>query len=449
MKILKTLLKGILILLIVSAGIIFLGYAFYQNQTEKEVKSAEKEILAAKEKLAGEALEKETTDTGKKFNLAQTITNYNEELYLREKTLARSSDIKGVYMTKYIGNAGLQDSAARYILDNIKKLLDETELNGIVIDAKDENGFKLSDSLKLLIQDLKNKNIWVIARMVGLRDSSQIKLQPELYLKKEDGSLWQDDRGYYWLDPASFQVQKYIIDLAKQAIDFGFDEIQFDYVRFPDKDSDVVYPIYDGEKAKHEIIGNFYLEIRDALRAYKPNIILSVDLFGEAATRSASLGIGQALGDDVAVFDYISPMLYPSHFFYGFEVAQDMKRNLPHLYFPYNSENISEVVSNHPYDVVYRAILSASDFVSFSFTDNLKKGIQPNCLTKGEIFLLYCPKPKIRPWLQDFNLKQDTSREIIYDAAKVRAQIKAAEDAGASGWLLWSPSNIYTEDALK
>jgi len=212
---------------------------------------------------------------------------------------------KKLKCTKEIGNGivirGFNDfeEEVEYIADNVKKLLDETELNGIVIDIKDENGFKLSDSLKLLVQDLKNKDVWVIARMVGLRDSSQTQTQPELYLKKEDGSLWQDDRGYYWLDPASFQVQKYVIDLAKQAIDFGFDEIQFDYIRFPDKDSTAVYPVYDGRRAKHEIIGNFYLEIRDALRVYKPNIILSVDLFGEAATRSASLGIGQALGDDV------------------------------------------------------------------------------------------------------------------------------------------------------
>jgi hypothetical protein len=83
-----------------------------------------------------------------------------------------------------------------------------------------------------------------------------------------------------------------------------------------------------------------------------------------------------------------------------------------------------------------------------SFAENFKQGLQPCCPGK-EFSILFCPTPKIRPWLQDFSLKADSSRGIFYDAEKVKVQIKAAEDGGASGWLLWNPSNIYTEGALK
>ncbi|MCK4781431.1 family 10 glycosylhydrolase [Candidatus Parcubacteria bacterium] len=435
------------ITLIFIGVLLFGGYKFYQINQNLEVlklekirqeKIAEEKITALKEKLAEQEiqnafLEKEKPDP------IEIAKRFNKEYAARKKVLELSNNTKGVYMTKLIANSRPQDLTARKILQDIKKLLDETELNAVVIDVKEVDGFELSDSLKKLIKELHKKDIWVIARFVAFRDSALIKERPELYLKKQDGALWQDEKGYFWLDPASSQVQKYLLDLCYEVIDFEFDEIQFDYIRFPAKDRGAVYPIYNKNDEKREAIRNFFLKIRNNLRAYKPDIILSVDLFGETATRFVSSEIGQDLADAVDIFDYVSFMLYPSHFFQGFQVGG--------VYFPYENEDITKVVSSNPYQVILRSIFSGSDYLSLSYSENK---LQPQCPGKGFSFL-FCPQAKIRPWLQDFDLKSDTSRGIFYDAEKIKAQIKAAEDSDASGWLIWDPSNIYTstKKALK
>ena len=448
----KTLSKIILLALIFT-GISLAGFEFYQinqelrivklekTENDASLKIAEEKIKNLKEKLAEEAIESKEPIEKTEFNPVETAKKFNKEYDTRKKALELSSNVKGVYVTKLIANARPQDLYARKILQDIKKLIDETELNAVVIDVKEVDGFELSNSLQKLINELHQENIWVIARFVSFRDSSLIKEKPELYLKKKDGSLWRDEKGYYWLDPASSQVQKYLLDLSYKVIDFEFDELQFDYTRFPTKDEGAVYPIYNrNEKKKQEIIRDFYLKIRNNLRDYKPDIILSIDLFGETATRSVSPAIGQNLADVVDVFDYVSFMLYPSHFFNGFAVEKDSKRQLPGIYFPYEDEDIAKVSSNNPYEIILRSVFCGSDYLSLFYSQNK---LQPLCQGKGFSFL-FCPKAKIRPWLQDFNIKSDTARGISYDAEKVKAQIKAAEDSGTSGWLLWNPSNIYT-----
>ncbi len=435
------------------------GYKFYQLTQELQIvkqekakseKIAQQKITALKEKLADKAMQNAFLKK-EKPSPAEIAKRYNKEYIVRKKVLQLSDNIKGVYITKHIANADSQDLYAQKVLEDIKKLLKETELNAVVIDVKEADGFQLSDSLKRLIDEFHKDNIWVIARFVAFRDSSLIEEKPQLYLKKENGDLWQDEKGYFWLDPASSQVQKYLLDLCYKVIDFGFDEIQFDYVRFPAKDKGAIYPIYNKEnKEKHKVIREFFLKIRNNLRAYKPDIVLSIDLFGETATRFASPEIGQDLADTVDVFDYVSFMLYPSHFFQGFEIEKDTKRQLPHLFFPYESEDINKVASNNPYPIILRSIFSASDYLSLCYSQNSQNHLQPQCPGKGFSFL-FCPQPKIRPWLQGFDLKSDSSRGIFYDAEKIKAQIKAAEDGGASGWLIWDPSNTYTstKQALK
>jgi len=351
----------------------------------------------------------------------------------RQIALLKSENVKGVYMTEYIAN-----TPSSINFKNIIKLLEETELNAVVIDIKEMNGQNLPNSLKNLIDELHGKNIWVIARICVFRDNSLIKVKPELYLKKKilnstsssvtTSELWRDSGRGYWLDPASPAVQNYLVNFSKKAIDFGFDELQFDYIRFPSdgKVDQIVYPFYDGKKEKYEIIQEFFRNLSDSLRSYKSSIILSVDLFGYVASEHQALTIGQRTKDAADVFDYVSFMLYPSHFYSGFRVNADQARGLPLVYFPYNSASTSQIVSNNPYLVILRSILTASDF-----------------------FSQLGSKTKIRPWLQDFNLKYDTDRGIYYDAGKVKTQIQAAKDAGASGWLLWNSSNVYTKAALR
>ncbi len=433
-------------------SLFFIGYWFFQNGLnekkeiieEKQVILGEKQeiIESLKEEIA--LLEIENNNFSKEdLNLKDITKEFNEDYKTREKILEQSNNVKGVYITKLIGNSSSSNSSAQQILSDIEELLEETELNAVVIDVKEVDGFQLSDNLKRLVEELHAKDIWVIARLVSFRDNSLTKTKPNFYIKNQEGGFWQDHKGYYWLDPSSTQVQKYLIDLSYQVIDAGFDEIQYDYIRFPVDDDEIVYPFYKEEKEKTDIIREFCLRLRNNLRDYKSDIILSVDLFGEVALLSSSPTIGQKISSFVDTFDYISFMIYPSHYFGGFSVGADLERNLPLLHFPYESEDIEEIVSNKPYEIVSRSVYSGRDFISSAYSE---LELQPQCVGKNSV--MYCSKARIRPWLQDFNLKADSDREISYDVNKVRAQINAAEDTETSGWLLWNPKNIYTRGAL-
>lgn len=333
------------------------------------------------------------------------------KLALINEVQEKSSKIKGIY----VGPA--------WSASNFKELLSQTELNGLVIDVKEAYGANLPISLKTLIPKFHNDGDWVIARIVVFRDSSLIKEKPEWYLASTTETVWQDKAGQYWLDPKNEEVQNYIIEFSKKVIDYGFDELQFDYIRYPDDYG------YAAGTEKMEVIGDFFSKISGELKDYKPSIILSVDLFGYVATQFNSYGIGQRLIDAAQNFDYISFMLYPSHFYGGFIMPEDTKRQIPGMHFPYKDDNTTStdhLVSSNPYEVILRSIFSSLDYLDF-----------------------YGIKAKIRPWLQDFDIKSDTSRGIFYDAEKVRSGITAAENSGSAGWLLWNPSYIYTKEALK
>lgn len=328
--------------------------------------------------------------------------------------LPEHSQIKAVYINEFIASSATPFAEASR--RNLKRILAETELNGVVIDIKENNGVNLPVSLGYFIQELHRQGVWAIARICVFRDSSLIETNPEWYLKdpaatSSDG-IWRNAGGVSWLDPNNHEVQAYIIDFSKKALDFGFDELQFDYIRYPEE-----YKIISGQE-KIRIIGDFFSKLPQDLREYKPSIILSVDLFGYLATQFQSLEIGQRLSDASKYFDYISFMLYPSHFYGGFSVGYDSKRGLPALDFAFPSDN--------PYPIILRSLLSSIDYLS-----------------------ILDSKAQIRPWLQDFNLTSDVSRGVIYDTDKVKAQIQGAQDGGASGWLLWNSGNIYTEDALR
>jgi hypothetical protein len=393
--------------------------------------SPEKVLATTSAPVASSSAEIEKSIIEAQKAVLEIQKNIEENILARTTALARADQVKGVYVNGYVGSS--QNSA---VFKNIKNLLSETELNAIVIDVKESDGPYLPNSMRKIIADLHKDNIWVVARVCAFRDSSLIKEKPEWYLKYNSTStatsseLWRDASGGYWLDPANLAVQDYLIEFSKKVIDFGFDELQFDYIRFP-SDGNTKEIIYDKEESKFEIMGGFFTRLSQALKIYSYKTILSADLFGYVATQYQSSEIGQRIADLKDNFDYISFMLYPSHFYGGFNVPADAKRELPAVYFPYststNATDTALLVSANPYQVVLRSIFSALDFLE-------KNGASSTV--------------KIRPWLQDFNLKPDTDRGIYYDAAKVKAQIQAAEDAGASGWLLWNASGIYNKDAL-
>lgn len=317
---------------------------------------------------------------------------------------------KGIYLTSY--------TAESKRADELLELIKRTELNTVVIDVKNYTGRIAFDTDSELINELGSEKIsinnieelvnkfheqgiYTIARIVVFEDNYLPRERPDLALKKSDGSLWQDFKGLTWLDPASKEVWDYNIALAREAVKIGFDEINLDYIRFPsDGDiSQIRYPFWDVETPKREVIRQFFEYFSQKLRPM--GVYLSADLFGLTLTSTTDLNIGQWLEYAGLYFDYICPMVYPSHYPEGYEGFSNP--------------------AAHPYEVIY---------------DSLVIGMGRLASVSGENVA------KLRPWLQDFDMGAD------YDAKMINLQKQAVYDAGAYGWLLWNPKNIYTEDAL-
>lgn len=322
--------------------------------------------------------------------------------------------VKAIYSTAWsAGSAKKID----YFIDLIKT----TELNAIVIDIKDYSGYVAYDindplvnkyrakdikisKINSLIKKLHDQGIYVIARIAVFQDPILAKNRPDLAVQsKSTGLTWLDRKNLAWTDPASQEVWDYNLAIAKDAANRGFDEINFDYIRFPsDGDiADMIFPVYDMTSPKHLTMRKFFQYVRNNL----PETPISADLFGLAGIVNDDLGIGQVLEDALPYFDAVSPMAYPSHYavnFMGFK-------------------NPAE----YPYEVVRNTMATA-----MARLHKLEEQGMEN-------------KPKLRLWLQDFNMG------ATYDAAMVRKEIQAVEEIDAtSGWMLWNPSNVYTKGAL-
>ena len=262
--------------------------------------------------------------------------------------------------------------------------------------------------------------------------------RPELALKsKSTGKLWKNSKGLHWLDTAATEVWDYNIAIAKDVVNRGLDEINFDYIRFPSDGNldDITYPIWKSKTPKTTVVKNFYAHVRNAL----PNARLSADVFGMTTTNSDDLGIGQRLEDALPYFDAVAPMVYPSHYVSGF-IGQKNPATAPYEIVKYSIEKALEKITNYR-----NAWLLAA-----------RSGDAARLAKMPAI------RAKLRPWLQDFNLG------ATYRAKEVLAQIKATTDAlrgcgdacdekiyddllgsTVEGWMLWNAGNIYTNDALK
>lgn len=319
--------------------------------------------------------------------------------------------LKGIYMTSWV-------ASSVNLRNGLVKLVDETEVNTIVIDVKDYSGrivFSVQNNPELkafgseeirvkdmqeFIESLHKKGIYVVARIAVFQDQYFVKHRPDLAVKNSSGSLvWKDRKGISWVDPSSKEYWDYIIMIAKESRKVGFDEINFDYIRFPSDGNmkDISYP-FSSSTPKHIVMRNFFEYLHSELK--DSGLKTSADLFGMVTTAKDDMGIGQLLEDAFPYFDYIMPMVYPSHYpptFQGYK----------------NPESF-------PYEVVYFAMGEAVTRANLASTT-------PN---------------KLRPWIQDFGLK------MTYGPVEVRAQIKATNDLGLTSWILWSPSNKYTRGAL-
>ena len=221
--------------------------------------------------------------------------------------------------------------------------------------------------------------------------------RPDIALASVNGGLWRDRKGLAWVDPTEQLVWKYNLDLAEAAVGLGFDEINFDYIRFPsDGDvSKIIYADLDKVGGKNSVMGRFYRYVDFRMR-FLP-ALTSADVFGMVLWRTDGLNIGQRLQDAAPHFDYIAPMVYPSHYPTGFE----------------GYDNPAE----HPYEIVYKSLVRAG------------KGLKDG-------------RAELRPWIQDFDLGADYTPQMI------RQEIQASYDAGANSWCVWNASNRYTATAF-
>jgi hypothetical protein len=317
---------------------------------------------------------------------------------------------KALYLTFYgIGDRTIRESALR--------LIEETELNALVIDVKGDRGmitYKSSipfaseigaqklvivKDIKGLIKTLKEKGIYTIARIVVFKDNTLGTSRPDLTIRAQDGAVWRDRENLIWVDPFRKEVWDYNISLAVEAAQQGFDEIQFDYVRFPDKNG-LKFSMPNTEENRVKTISGFLMEARRRLAPY--NVFIGADIFGYVAWNLNDTQIGQKIENIVPCVDYISLMLYPSGFQFGIPGYRNPVAN--------------------PYKIVSLSLKRSQE--------------------RAQI-----PPVRFRPWLQAF-------RDYAFDrrhftGQEIRDQIKAAEEFGSNGWMLWNPRNVYTPDGLK
>lgn len=373
-----------------------------------------------------------TEATAEEKSETQLLTIHNESLLtIPEKfpsqfaydsgiNIAYPEDgVKGIYLTGH--------SAGGARLADLTKLLNDTELNAMVIDVKDDFGdmtFDLKSDNPLIKENTQNyvsdpaqmmkhmeeHQIYPIARVVVFKDTRLAEARPELSFTHEDGSVWKNGRGESFVNPFSQEVWEYNVEIAKQAAKMGFKEIQFDYVRFPEgfeTRSDELKYTYGGYQEKGlddiqqrvEAVTDFVKYAKKELEPY--GVDVSVDIFGYSATVPEAPGIGQNFSKISENVDVISSMIYPSHWGSYFGIAK------PDL---------------EPYKLV-------SEYMKVE-NDVLGKLDTP---------------PQSRPWLQDFTasyLGAGNYRE--YGPEEIEAQIRALKEAGVNEFLLWDAGNTYT-----
>lgn len=354
------------------------------------------------------------------IDIPQTGVSYEP---VEKKTYEKNPPIKmrGVYVTRNsaVNGGGLLD----YLIDLAKT----TDINAFVIDVKDDSGlllfkseaakkympaendrtaFASLDDAKAFIKRLKDENIYLVARIVTFKSPQYAQVHTEKSLKyKESGELYSDSDGIYWSTPYGRELWDYNISLAEEAADLGFNEIQFDYVRFPatSENEDKILEFHNEKnETKTQAIYGFLKEAY--ARLSKKEVYVTADIFGWMCTAIDDQNIGQHWESLVNLVDYSAPMMYPSH--YG-----EWNYGLP-------------VPDAQPYECIDAAV-----------KDALSRNAN-----------LYTPA-KLRPWIQDFTASW-VSGHISYGANEVGLQIKALKDNGVDEYMLWNAGNSYSDGAL-
>ncbi|QXE02722.1 putative glycoside hydrolase [Terribacillus sp. DMT04] len=365
----------------------------------------------------GETLEtkqlKTRTATVQSYEVPQVMKRFT---YSSDLSFDYPDAVRGIYVT------GPSAGGARF--DSLVKLVDDTDLNAMVIDIKDDHGnitYKpdkkspyydiaqdyIDDPQKML-KELEKHKIYPIARIVVFKDTLLAEKKPELSFRNPDGSVWKNGRGEAFVSPFQHEVWEYNVELAKEAAMMGFQEIQFDYVRFPEgfeKRSETLQ--YDhgdytdsettGVQKRVRAVTDFVAYAKEELANY--DVQTSVDIFGYAATLKEAPGIGQNFSKISSNVDVISSMIYPSHWtsYFGIDVPND-----------------------HPYELT----------AEYAKVENEVLGKLENA-------------PESRPWIQDFEAPWVSSKQ--YGKQEVEDQIRALNENGIDEFLIWNAGNSYTE----
>ncbi|AOT70964.1 putative glycoside hydrolase [Geosporobacter ferrireducens] len=326
--------------------------------------------------------------------------------------------VKGIYLTKY--------SASNSRLDQLIEMSKRTNINTFVIDVKDDKGHMLFKTkaaekyapeanakatvkdIEALVKKLKENDIYLIARIVSFKDPTYTTLHPDrAIIYKDTKKPFTNSDGLIWASAHDRDLWEYNIEVSKEAAAVGFNEIQFDYVRFPASnggklDASLDYRNTKGEN-KPETIQNFLKYAREQLSPME--VYISADIYGLVGSVADDMALGQYWEAVSNAVDYVSPMMYPSHYANG-------TYGLP-------------VPDAYPYETVYN---STKDSVARN--KNIKT------------------PAAIRPWIQDFTASW-VKGYIKYGPKQVEDQIRAMEENGVTEYLLWNAGNKYSEEALK
>ena len=315
---------------------------------------------------------------------------------------------KALYLSVYgIGSETLRGDAL--------KLVDETELNALVIDVKGDRGLVPYRSAALvasglaqtvitvpdmpgLVKSLHRRGLYLIARIVVFKDEPLATAHPQWAVHDAHGAVWKDRESLPWIDPFRRAAWEHSLALAEEAAELGFDEVQFDYLRFPDAQG-LKFSEPDTEDKRVAAINGFLDAAQGRLA--RRNVFIAADIFGYVAWNADDTRIGQQLESIATHVDYLSPMLYPSGFTFGIPGHRDAVAA--------------------PYDIVQQTLQRAQRRTGLA-------GV------------------RFRPWLQAFRDYAFDRRD--FGAREIRLQIDAAEAAGSDGWMLWNPHNRYDDDGL-
>lgn len=359
----------------------------------------------------------QTVDIGQTDNAeTEEIADANDEVAQTKKT--PPCKVKGIYVTGPM--AGSTNN-----MNDLIDLVESTEINTMVIDIKNDSGeitYKMDNEVAKeigatvnyisdideLVAKLKEKGIYLIARIVAFKDPILAENKPELSLKYSDGTIFRDKSKLAWVNPYKKEVWEYLVSLGKDAAELGFDEIQFDYIRFS-TDSGMKQVNFGKEakgKSKIEAITEFTKYAYEELSPL--GVYVSADVYGTIISSDVdSKIVGQSYAEMAKYLDYICPMIYPSHYANG-----SYGIDYPDL---------------DPYLLIKSALEDSKEVLE------AKK--------EGEHQAI------VRPWLQDFTATW-VKQHQKYGADEIKQQIKGAYDAGCEEWILWNGNNRYTKNGL-